>query len=95
MYANDFDRCARKKRLLSDKLFFTEPPKYLGARILNQTNYMCFLDTNKPEKIVTSLLFTILDLKVACNLKNFDFFMPAFHSKYMSGPLGQLKIFCS
>ena len=71
MYANDFDRCARKKttapgkkRLLSDKLFFTEPPKYLGARILNQTNYMCFLDTRKPEKIVTSLLFTILDLNL-------------------------------
>ena len=61
----DKNDCARKKRLLSDKLFFTEPSKYLGDRILNQTNYLCFLDTNKPEKIVTSLLFTMLDLKVA------------------------------
>ena len=75
-----------KKLPLSDKLFFTEPPKYLGARILNQTNYMCFLDTKKPEKIVTSLLFTILDLKVACNLKNFDFLCLLFTQKKM--PLG-------
>ena len=70
-----------KKQPLSDMNFFTELPKYLGARILNQTTYMWFLDTKKPEKIVTSLLFTILDSKLTCNLKNFDFFMPAFHSK--------------